>query len=302
MSQTKNKILLPNMNPDIVSKEIGDFIVDIVREHNAIGGVIGLSGGVDSTTTAALAKRAFDNYNARHGTTLELVGYMLPSSTNNPADTIDGVKVAKRLDVRYEMQNIEPHVEMYRTTNPDAFLSKFHKGNLTSRVRANVLHTHAATERKLVIGTGNKDEDFGIGYYTLFGDGAVHCSPIGGLSKRLVRQMASYLGFADLASREPTAGLEPKQTDFGDLGYSYDLVEIVSEGLTQGFSPDELTVHEQVLPVFARDTAAYAYRFGTPKFGDVKSAVYDIVTRKKSAIEKGSLVRPRSPNITLEYS
>ena len=69
-----------------------------------------------------------------------------------------------------------------------------------------------------VIGTGNRDEDYGVGYYTLFGGGAVHLSPIGNLPKRMVREMAAYLGFDDLAERVSTAGLEPGQTCFKDLG------------------------------------------------------------------------------------
>ena len=80
-----------------------------------------------------------------------------------------------------------------------------------NEIRAVVLHTKAATENKAVIGTGNKDEDYGVAYYTLFGDGAVHLSPIGNLPKRLVREMAAYLGFDDLSGRVSTAGLEPGQ-------------------------------------------------------------------------------------------
>lgn len=296
------EILLPEMDPELVSREIGDFMVDIVRSSGGTGGVIGISGGVDSMTAAALAKRAFDRHNAEHGTTYELVGYMLPSKTNAAADQEDGRKVAERLGIRYELLSIEPLVESYKTTNPEAFTSKFHKGNLTSRIRGTVLNTKGSTEHKTVIGTGNKDEDFGIGYYTLFGDGAVHCSPIGGLSKRLVRQMARHLGFSDLADREPTAGLEPKQTDFGDLGYSYDLVEIVSEGLEQGCSPESLTTHPQVVPVFARDNARYTALFGTPKFRSADQAVYDILQRNNGANAKASIIHPPSPDITLHYA
>ena len=282
------EILLPEMDPSLVSKEIGDFIVNIVRSSSGTGGVIGLSGGVDSTTTAALAKRAFDDHNAKHGTNYELVGYMLPSKSNAAADESDGRRVAERLGIRYEVLSIEPLVQAYSTTNPEAFQSKFHKGNMTSRIRGTVLNTKGSTEYKTVIGTGNKDEDFGIGYYTL-------------LSKRLVRQMARHLGFADLADREPTAGLEPKQTDFGDLGYSYDLVEIVSEGLEQGIPSDALARHQQVASVFERDNARYTSLFGTPKFTDAAQAVYDVLRRNERANAKASIIHPPSPDITLRY-
>ncbi|HIH24713.1 TPA: hypothetical protein HA251_06795 [Candidatus Woesearchaeota archaeon] len=113
--------------------------------------------------------------------------------------------------------------------------------------------------------------------------------------------MARHLGFADLADREPTAGLEPKQTDFGDLGYSYDLVEIVSEGLEQGIPSDALARHQQVASVFERDNARYTSLFGTPKFTDAAQAVYDVLRRNESANAKASIIHPPSPEVTLRY-
>ncbi|MBN2142481.1 NAD(+) synthase [Candidatus Woesearchaeota archaeon] len=318
MENEGRRILLPYMDPAVVAREIEDCIVKRVNLFNATGGVIGLSGGVDSTTTAALAKRAFDRHNNSSQRQLELVGYMLPSKTNSPEDTRDGQTVAERLGIRYEVQSIENQVEAYRKTNPEAFENPFHLGNLTSRERANVLHTKAATEKKLVIGTGNKDEDFGIGYYTTFGDGAAHISPIGGLSKRLVRQMARYLGFEDLADRVPTAGLEPGQTDFKDLGYSYDAVELVMEGFdlfTEGKfgkrCPEEDRKRiagylernaSQIRDVLKRDFADYAKLYGEAKFKSHVAAVEDIINRHyDSAIPKGRLISPDIPQVTLDY-
>jgi NAD+ synthase len=294
-------IQLPYIDPATTKREISDFIIDTVRSGNGTGAVIGLSGGVDSTTTAALAKHAFDAYNAAHGTDYELVGYILPSKSNNPADTEDGVKVAERLGIRHEVHNLEPLVQAYAHTNPEALESKFDKGNMTSRIRGTVLNTKSSTERKTLLGTGNKDEDFGIGYYTLFGDGAVHCSPIGGLSKRLVREMAAYLNFEDLAYREPTAGLEPGQTDFKDLGYKYDLVELVSEGLEQGFTREELATHKQIVPLVEEQAALYASKYGSAKFTDAKDVVEDIAARNASAKRKASIIHPPGPALTMEY-
>jgi len=204
------------MDCERVCREIGDFVIGQVQLTRTTGCVVGLSGGVDSSTTAALIKRAFE----RHaGAKYELVGYILPSHLNKQDDIKDAEGVAQFLGIRWETHSIEGPVEALRATNPEAFDSVFHKGNMISRVRANVLSTKAATENKIVAGTGNRDEDFGIGYYTLFGDGAVHLSPIGGLPKRLVREMAGYLGLGDhIVNRVPTAGLEPGQSDYKDLG------------------------------------------------------------------------------------
>jgi NAD+ synthase len=288
------KIILPKMNPELVAKEIGAFIIKTVLKVNATGAVIGLSGGVDSTTTAALAKKAFDRYNQTHNKKLELVGYILPSGTNNPADAEDGIKVAKRLGIRFEIQSIEPIVSAYKETNPEAHLTGYDKGNLMSRIRANILSTKSATEKKVLLGTGNKDEDFGIGYYTLFGDGAVHCSPIAGLSKRLVRQMARFLSFEDLADRVPTAGLEVGQTDFKDLGYNYDAVELVTEAFEQGFDSLELIENQQV-----KNTLEPQLNFG--KFKDIKEIIQDISKRHHTANLKAEIIHPPVAQVTLNY-
>jgi NAD+ synthase len=293
------RIQLPAMDCATVCREIGDFVIGQVALTGATGCVVGLSGGVDSSTTAALIARAF----ARHaGAAYELVGYILPSSLNKVDDIRDAEAVASALGIRCETHGIEPAVEGFRATNPEAFEDRYHCGNLISRVRANVLSTKAATERKVLAGTGNKDEDFGIGYYTLFGDGAVHMSPIGGLSKRLVREMAAYLGLPEaIVNRTPTAGLEPGQSDYGDLGYDYDVVELVTEGLSQGLTGDALGRHAQVEALVEPQLRRYREVFGKSKFTDAAQVVADILSRHALARGKMTIIHPPSPQITLGY-
>jgi NAD+ synthase len=292
-------IKLAQMDCAKVSTEIGDFVIQQVMYTGATGCVIGLSGGVDSSTTAALIKRAFDRHTAAK---YELVGYILPSNLNKRDDIRDAEGVAQFLGIRCEVHSIEKPVEAFRVTNPEAFKSIFHKGNMISRVRANVLSTKAATEKKILAGTGNKDEDFGIGYYTLFGDGAVHLSPIGGLSKRLVREMASFLGLGgNIVNRVPTAGLEPGQSDYKDLGYDYDVVELVSEGFVQGFTLAELSRHDQIVPVVEKQMEYYKRMFGAAKFTSVGQVVEDIQKRHEIAQGKMKIIHPPSPNISLTY-
>jgi NAD+ synthase len=293
------RIKLAQMDCEKVSAEIGNFVIGQVRYTGTTGCVVGLSGGVDSSTTAALIKRAFDRYTAAK---YELVGYILPSSLNKQDDIKDAEGVSRYLGIRYETHSIEKPVDGFRATNPEAFENIFHKGNLISRVRSNVLSTKAATENKIVAGTGNKDEDFGIGYYTLFGDGAVHLSPIGGLSKRLVREMAAFLGLGDhIVNRVPTAGLEPGQSDFKDLGYDYDVVELVTEGLAQGLTFAELSRHEQIAPVVETQLAHYKKVFGESKFNSVEQVVSDVLRRHEIAKGKMQIIHPPSPKISLMY-
>ena len=293
------RIKLAQMDCAKVSTEIGDFVIQQVKYTGATGCVIGLSGGVDSSTTAALIKRAFDRHTAAK---YELVGYILPSNLNKHDDIKDAEGIAHFLGIRSEVHSIEKPVEAFRVTNPEAFKSLFHKGNMISRVRANVLSTKAATEKKILAGTGNKDEDFGIGYYTLFGDGAVHLSPIGGLSKRLVREMASFLGLGGhIVNRVPTAGLEPGQSDYKDLGYDYDVVELVSEGDVQGFTVAELSCHPQIVPVVEKQMEHYKKVFGAVKFTSVDQVVADVLRRHEIAKGKMKIIHPPSPDISLTY-
>jgi NAD+ synthase len=299
------KIILAQMDCKRVCEEIGDFVIATVTEIGASGCVIGLSGGVDSSTAAALIKTGFDRYNSKtapQSQKLELVGYILPSGVSKTQDIADAESVAKHLGIRYETHSIENLVEAFKSSNPEAFASNFHKGNMISRIRANVLSTKAATENKILAGTGNRDEDFGIGYYTLFGDGAVHISPIAGLSKRLVREMAAFLGLnKQIIHREPTAGLEPGQSDFKDLGYDYDVVEIVTEGLNQGFSTAQLFKHAQVAPLVEKQIEHYQTVYGSYKFTSVEAVVKDIIMRHAQAKRKMKILHPPSPQITLAY-
>jgi NAD+ synthase len=300
------KIKLATMDCKQVCGEIGDFVIQAVLQTGSSGCVIGLSGGVDSSTAAALIKTGVDRHNAkpakRHQA-LELIGYILPSRVNPTRDEADAEAVARSLGIRYEIHRIENLVESFQLTNPEAFESKFHQGNMISRIRANVLSTKAATENKILAGTGNRDEDFGIGYYTLFGDGAVHLSPIAGLPKRLVREMAAFLALdKQIIQREPAAGLEPGQSDFKDLGYDYDVVELVTEGLDQGFSREELGKHEQIVALVESQIKQYNETYGNAKFTSVQAVVEDVLKRHQQAKRKMKILHPPTPRITLNYN
>lgn len=288
--ERRKKIELKQINYEKVADKIGDFIVKQITDIGYSGGVMGISGGVDSTVVAALTKKAFDSYNFYNQEKLELVGYLMPSKINSPLDLKDGLKVVERLGVRYEVVEIQSLVDAYSILDSETAGNDFEKGNLMSEIRALVLHRKSALEKKLVVGTGNHDEDFGVGYYTLFGDGAVHMSPISGLSKRNVRGIARFLGFEDLADRISTAGLELGQTDFGDLGYSYDFVELVSAGKSYGFSESELRKHEQVKELFEKEKLQCREMYGKVKFENLDEALNDLFFRNKIAKAKAKII------------
>ena len=112
------EIKLPEINCETVCKEIGDFIIDTAKTMESTGCIVGLSGGVDSSTVAALIKSAFDRYNSNRDDTLELVGYILPSSINKMEDVKDAQILAKALGIRFEIHNIEKPVEAFKSNQP----------------------------------------------------------------------------------------------------------------------------------------------------------------------------------------
>ena len=219
-------------------------------------------------------------------------------------DSLDGEKVAKRLGIRYEIVNIEKLVQASRTTNPEVFENgnEYDKGNMISRIRAVVLNTKASSENKIVIGTGNRDEDFALGFYTLFGDGAVRVSPLGMIPKRLVRELARYLNFEDLAERISSPGLEPGQTSFGTLGYNFETAEIIVEGLKNNLSISQLCKYPQIKTAVQVDIADYKKLFKDNKFCTIEEVIKNIIKRKNIAEGKSRIVHPPAAEITLNYS
>lgn len=294
------KINLPKIDPKQVEEEIITFLCNKVKTMEKTGIVIGVSGGVDSAVCAILSKKAMDTlgYNT--------LGAILPGSYSQEAahDNTDAVKLCNKFNISYItyplVKLIENTTEVinhisHTTEVIESVAIKPNKvvlGNMASRIRSNILHTIAECQNSLVCGTGNWDEDFGVGYYTLFGDGAVHMSPIGRLSKRLVYQMAEYLGVPKtIIKKTPSARLEEGQTDSGDLGYGYDAVEIFSEILRQHGSFSDHMIAELL--------GDYAY--SSDKFANLNAFISDLLYRHQIAVKKASLVSPDIAKVTLRY-
>ena len=193
---------------------IDEFLKEYLEKSHCDCYVLGISGGVDSSLVAALAKKAVGKD--------KLFTYAMPIDSLVD-DENDAVRLAKHLGINYEVVDLTDAyhalVEKYEATGIKLDLST--KGNLKARMRMATLYAFAQNKRGLVLGTDNKDERY-TGYFTKFGDGGVDLLPIASLIKREVVEACLLLGIPeDLAKRTPSAGLYQGQTDETEMGVTY---------------------------------------------------------------------------------
>ena len=188
------------------------FIRNEVTKTGLKRGIIGLSGGVDSALSAALAAEALDPH--------EVLGVILPHSVSNPESLEDARLVAEQLGIRTREIDITPMVDPYfELFEPDA--GDVRVGNVMARMRMIVLYDLSHKERGLVIGTSNRTEIL-LGYSTLYGDSAHAINPLGDLLKTQVWQLSEFIGLPErVVSKPPSADLWQGQTDEDELGFDY---------------------------------------------------------------------------------
>ena len=201
------------------SAHIQSFIEATVESAGADGAVLGLSGGIDSTTTAYLAVEALGAEN--------LHSLVLPSTVSSGENMSDAEVVAEDLGISYDVIEINPLVDSFLDVYPEGEDDYQAVGNVRARVRGVLNYLVANHENRLVLGTGNRAEAM-IGYFTKYGDQAVDCNPIGNLYKQQVRQLARHLGVPEpLVTKTPTAELWADQTDEAELGIDYDTLDAI---------------------------------------------------------------------------
>ena len=198
---------------------IVNWIKNYANKHNIKTLVIGVSGGIDSSVASTLCAM----------TGLRTIP-MVMSIRNRD---ILGLEHAWWLEEKFE--NVSKRVVnlekiFHEFENASKYLgadSKHAFANSRSRLRMMMLYQVATSEKGLVVGTGNKVEDFGVGFYTKYGDGGVDISPLADCLKTEVWKMAEYLGInKDIIDAPPTDGLwEDNRTDQDQLGLSYEQLE-----------------------------------------------------------------------------
>lgn len=190
------------------------FIQKIVASAKADGIVFANSGGKDCALVGILCKKACEN----------TLGMILPcgSQRNYGSDRADAEVLAAQFDIESRYIDLAgTRDELIRATEKIVGFKGMAVANVAPRLRMNVLYMIAASENRLVAGTGNRSERY-MGYFTKWGDGACDFNPISDLTVTEVYEFLRYLRAPDcVIEKAPSAGLYEGQTDEAEMGVTY---------------------------------------------------------------------------------
>ncbi|MCF8001306.1 MAG: NAD(+) synthase, partial [Halanaerobiales bacterium] len=154
-----------NLDYEHVETTLIEWLKGQVKNANAEGVVLGLSGGIDSSVTAVLAKKAFPN---------NTLGVVMPCYSNKQ-DKVDAIKIAKQFDIDYKVKDLGPFYDSFKEiVNAEEKDSKNNlaSANVKPRLRMTTLYYYSAQNNYLVLGTDNWSE-LKVGYFTKYGDGGI---------------------------------------------------------------------------------------------------------------------------------
>lgn len=219
-----------SINTDLAREILAGFIKSEISRVGMSRAVIGLSGGLDSALSLALAVEALGKEN--------VLAVRMPYKASSK-DSLDHAQLLiDQLGVPSKTIEITEMVEPLFKLDPD--INNMRKGNIMARERMIVLYDQSEVFKGLVVGTSNKTEIL-LGYSTLYGDSASAMNPIGDLYKTQVRQLSRAMKIpAPIIDKPPSADLWADQTDEKELGFTYEEVDKLLYLLVdQRYSPQE---------------------------------------------------------------
>ena len=212
------------MNTERVANHIVNWLKEYAEKANVKGFVVGVSGGIDSAVTSTLC--------AKTGLQTLCVEMPIHQAENQVTRAKNHMKNLKEQyanvsSIKVDLTNT---FEAFKNANTEELTSdklSLALANTRARLRMTSLYYLAGLNELLVAGTGNKVEDFGVGFYTKYGDGGVDLSPIADLMKSEVYQLADHLNIIEsIKNAAPTDGLfGDSRTDEDQIGASYDELE-----------------------------------------------------------------------------
>ena len=201
------------------AKFITKWIKDYAKKNKIKTLVVGISGGIDSSVVSTLCAE----------TGIKTIVVSMPIKQSKATHSLS-IKHGQWLEENYQNVNhttidLNKSWKTFENLWPDANLLAL--ANSRARLRMMTLYQLAQTEGGIVVGTGNKVEDFGVGFFTKYGDGGVDISPIGDCLKTEVWELGTFLGLLqEIIDAPPTDGLwDDGRTDEDQLGMSYPELE-----------------------------------------------------------------------------
>lgn len=206
-----------DIDPEWTARILCGFVSKELRRTGLERVVVGLSGGIDSALSCALAARALGPRG--------VLAVRMPYRTSDPTSLTDAQALIDRLGIESETVEITPGVEGFLESCAEPEPSRLRLGNVMARMRMLTLFDRSARHRALVLGSSNKTEIL-LGYGTIYGDLASAINPIGDLYKTQVRSLARHLGVPEtILTKAPSADLWPGQSDEDDLGTDYETLD-----------------------------------------------------------------------------
>ena len=235
-----------------INQHIVNWLQSYAEKSGVKGFVIGISGGIDSALTSTLcAQTGFPVL------CVEMPIHQAESHVSRANEHMDQLK-NRFPNVSTTRVDLTPSFEIFKDNVPTSENEKalhLTLANTRARLRMTTLYYLAGIHGFLVAGTGNKVEDFGVGFYTKYGDGGVDLSPIADLMKSEVRQLAKFVGVPEsILAAKPTDGLfGDDRSDEDQLGASYDELEWAMLAVDQGFSVSDFEGRQaQVFEIYQR--------------------------------------------------
>ena len=246
------------MNCKAVAEYIVSWLSGYVAGCGAKGFVVGISGGVDSAVVSALCART-----GLPTLCVELPIHQAPSQVSRAAEHIENLLAEFPNVERATADLTEPYERLLAELPKEGANFELTTANTRSRLRMTTLYFYAGLRGALVAGTGNKIEDFGIGFYTKWGDGGVDISPIGDLTKSEVFALGEYLGVCEsILKAKPTDGLfGDDRSDEDQIGATYPELEWAMEQHEKGALVDDFEGRErEVMAIYTRRNRANRHK------------------------------------------
>ena len=249
------------MKAEKVKNTICEWIKSKLHESGCKGFVVGVSGGIDSAVTSTLCAH----------TNMPLVVVNMPISQEKGQVDRSNEHIkwlcANFSNVSGTLVDLTDTYSAHSKALSEIQISELAIANLKSRIRMCCLYSVANTNNYLVVGTGNKVEDYGIGFFTKYGDGGVDISPIADLLKSEVRALGQHLNVSQaIIDAKPTDGLwGDNRSDEDQIGATYEELEWALEFFDSKSPEEDLSARQtEVLTIYKSRHLATKHKLETP--------------------------------------